>query len=448
MTLQELLSQRDLPTLLHLVSVNSCELPDTLPQAEWERVFRFTGERGSEHIAYYLELAAEKEEQDWFPDPDDFEDEEEYRLVSQHRQEEYDNMIALENADHSRGELAASIASVLLNPDQVKKYLEHAADHTWDLISFLLSDLNHEKHPVTYSRSNNLAAASLQDAGYVLLTKTEAWENDDARMHVTGITMPEDVREAFRSACTASLNISRKVNNLVFNCCLLARSYYETVPLEIVMKLYEQEAREQELPFLSAQSFADIARENAAQFYVVHYHEGTCYITEPFTLDVDEESLEFSFFLSNLETIQEAACDYYIPDSDEFREFTEYGYWPSREPFRQLHSLLTDFYLDEKEMSEAFPRMLAAFGQSDASDYYRRNGYSMDLVEENVKEKMADILSMLQFCATAEDVFDQLEEITCQVRDEFKEKLAQILKKCEGQTNQMPFGYTDAAGEG
>ena len=92
--------------------------------------------------------------------------------------------------------------------------------------------------------------------------------------------------------------------------------------------------------------------------------------------------------------------------------------------------------------------MLAAFGQSDASDYYRRNGYSMDLVEENVKEKMADILSMLQFCATAEDVFDQLEEITCQVRDEFKEKLAQILKKCEGQTNRMPFGYTDAAGEG
>ena len=248
--LVDLLAQRSLYDLLQKAKQFSVEGPDSLSEEEWQSVLDFTEASKwsdkKDHLDYYLELA-EEEDSFWEVDEDEYDDPGERARVEEYRRKDKRLAKSIQTADEVRAVIEERVAGKLLDKSVMEEYLLEAGDKTIEIlkdISTRQKDSGDGKD--VYSLSipwrDCIAADILETWGYAVVRSTEAWKNEDEHRHVTGIIVPEDVIGLFMEVFTDELDDSRKNRYAVFECCNLAKMYYETAPLEIVMEIYHRYA--------------------------------------------------------------------------------------------------------------------------------------------------------------------------------------------------------------
>lgn len=109
---------------------------------------------------------------------------------------------------------------------------------------------------------------------------------------------------------------------------------------------------------------------------------------------------------------------------------------------KEMKDLLKLLYLDEQSIENASGAM---FGMFDEEEWGRRY-YSMDDVENNVRELTGFITMSLMGNNDAENIldYDDLKVVTWSLNDEVKQELKQIIIECSRNTN-MPslLGHTE-----
>ena len=450
MGLGSILARRHLYDLFKLAKLYSIDAVSFLTRQEWHSVLAFADSAQlnddvmRSRVENYVELAMEDEEI-WEVGEDECDDEEARKDLERFRQNERRLTKAMSAASNAREEIASLIAGKLLDKRVMERHLLDASDAT----IAILTDLSVREretgtddcyYSLDLSREQCYPADALERWGYAIVHDTKPWENEDEHRHVTGIDISGDVLALFREAYTTELDQCRRNRSAVFACCDLAKSYYETAPIGIVLEIYRRYADAMSIPELPGeQDFAQMAVEVANGFYAVLDYEGETYVVDSIVADdLEGEDAPYESILScDLEKIQEWNHDFYIPPREEILEYTSSGYWPSREPYQKLEEWLTAFYLDEKEIENRFPRMMAQLYGEEETGFHQR--YSLDDVEENVHDQITLVAWLFMSDNDVEDVLDQLEDITVKVRTEALEELTGILEECRDETNKACY---------
>ena len=454
MTFTEILCERSLYDLLILAKnrQSQLQLPDILSEEQWQILFDYAERNDPERIGYYLELAEDKDDPVWVENREDYEDEETYLAVKQFRDQEFQLMLSLEKADQSKGLLAEALADLLLKKDVFQELLSTADDGVICLLK-KLSGLAHERKRedgfyAPMPEMDNSSADTLQKWGYAVVFFEDADRSMDSRRHVTGMHISHEVLDLFDEIYSREFDIRRRINNIISDVCYTARSYYEVAPLDIVMKLYRNMVMSQpDLPAsvleLGEQQFIDIAGKVSKDLYMVYEYKGKYYIFERFILDnlEEEETEDESILAGDLYMMEEAGYDFYIPPAEEIRDFVNYGCWPDRDAYHKLKIWLTEYYMQNRELENMFPRMLALMSEDDSDNGYRER-FTLDDVDESVKEKMSLTGWFFMSGSEVDDVMNEYSDIVVWLSDAAKEELMQLLENCRQQTNRTyMLGY-------
>ena len=449
MTLREILMQRDLYDLLMLADRYMIAPPDTLSSEDWQLIMDFAKTNDSDRIEYYLELAEEKDEHTWTVDPDEFEDEESYIAVRNFREKEYRIVCSLEKADQAGPYLCGQIAGCLLRPDTMKALLSSAGDGTVSLLGYLyeVSAENREQdaayHPDPYAVSWR-AAGTLQAWGYAVVSPAPAVMYEDRRRRVDTIRISSDVLALFHELYTSELDIRRRTNNLIFDICYMAREYYITPPLDIVLEMYRTAAKSQpDLPDPDEECFIRTAKEVSEGLYTIWSYRGTYYLMEesfvdeiseaeePFT--ENSEDMAETMLGLNLQTMQQLDYDFYIPGEAEMLDFCSSGWWKKREAYRKLEDWLQGYYDEQNNLNSIFSRMVANISED---ENFGNSRYWGDDTDQEISETINKAMWLFMSGYETEAVYSELENITAWINEQAEEELKQILEKCRRQTNQ------------
>ena len=176
---------------------------------------------------------------------------------------------------------------------------------------------------------------------------------------------------------------------------------------------------------------------------MVYEYKGKYYIFERFILDnlEEEETEDESILAGDLYMMEEAGYDFYIPPAEEIRDFVNYGCWPDRDAYHKLKIWLTEYYMQNRELENMFPRMLALMSEDDSDNGYRER-FTLDDVDESVKEKMSLTAWFFMNGSEVDDVMNEYSDIVVWLSDAAKEELMQLLENCRQQTNRTyMLGY-------
>ena len=456
--LSDVLNTRELCDLIKIASEQNIVFPDFNTEEEWKAIKRLSAGPDSERIGYYLELSYEEDDDDNYSLTDNLEefDPETQKTIIAFREQEKNLMNSIRRAEDFKFVLSEKIAVRLLDKNVFEKYLIGAADVTIDLLEHLavmeMSSVKHDsKYDLELPWEQNKSADALETAGYAVVYSTKAWENSDEHKHITGITVTSDVLKLFCDTYTSDFSMKRSNYNAIKKCCCLAVSYYEVALLETVMEIYHRLCESNGVYLkMDERDFAEIAREQSSDFYEIVEFQGKCYVTiigaSIGLEDIDNPGDTLIEF--RVQNLEEREFPPYIPEAEEIREYTENGFWPSRESYSRLKEWLTLFYMDEKEIENIGPGFMGMFLSMGAEDdEYFRQRYSMDDVEENVLEKMQYITWLCMLDYTADEIMqdDEIEVLTIPVTEQAKEEFRNIISECIKNTNKPNLiGYCDS----
>ena len=441
MTLKDVVMQYDLRDLIVIAYNNHVDMSDIIPDENWLVLARYAAKNDQDSFDYYIELAVEGKRM--FPDvEDEIENEEDRSRFLEDKKKDAILQDTICAADGSFDQLASRIADSLLDRGRFEKLVMNNGSGIVRLLEKLFEiRRNMESGNDTYTLEmpypESYGAKVLNQSGYAQLIITPAWKSSDNRRHVIGITITGEVLDLFKEVYTPEKDRERRIGELIRDCCYVARDYYGIVPLEVMTKLYNRvRAIEPDSDALTVEEMAKVAEKFSDDLYTVFEYEGKNYIAEQVFADEVVEDPESSFFLSVLRERETMNNDFYYPDIDEFRDYSENGYWLGREGYRRLKEWMTIYYMDEMHMANMFPNMLASIDEN-AAEYYNRDRYCMDDVDRDVSEIICWITTSFRYNNDVEDVLEEeaLKSICLDVTDEAKEELIDILKLCYLQTN-------------
>ena len=439
-TLKDCILERDLRDIVRLAGENGVDLSDMIPANEWDLLYGFAIGDDNDRFTYYVELSQEEDPfNDIESDIKGKKAREEYR---KYRERENQILDGIRKADHFKDSIAGLTADKLIDPEAFADRMLVLGNKTVELMNRLRDSLSEDKEAesvsVDLSGEQTFSADYWHMAGFIQLIETPAYKNEDNRRHIVGIRVPDEVIETYSEVYTKELDLKRRTDRLVYDCCYNCRDYYEVVPLEIVLAVYDNVRSIDPLcPELDLEAFTNVARRLSDEFFGVYEHEGKNYVLEQVFFDeyMEEEDKENTFFMSHLQEQTSHDQDFYIPSPAEFMEYNNYHYWPGREGYRKLTEWVEMFFLDEMTMNNMFPNMIAAMGMDD--DYYDKDRYCMDDVDDDVRRTVSHIANLFMWGEEIEDVVrdEDVEYMTMGITDEARSEFDEAMRLCYEQTN-------------
>ena len=283
----------------------------------------------------------------------------------------------------------------------------------------------------------------LAEWGYAEVRATDARQNEDGHRRLTGIIISDEVLSVFREVYTRELDQKRRNLRAVLDCCFLAKMYYETAPIGVVMEVYKRYAEAKSIvDVLTEEEFVAAAKRCSGENFCVLEHAGKFYVADTFVEDEwDPEEPEESIFYKDLENIRSQHNAFYIPPADEVFEFVRFGWWPSREGWHRAFEWVKEYYMYKQAVDGMVSEMFEQL-EDDEEDDSPKCGYNMDDVERDVNDKLSLAAWMMMNGNDAADVFEHLGEVTADLEKEAKDKLVSILEECCAQTNKpMDLGH-------
>ena len=90
--------------------------------------------------------------------------------------------------------------------------------------------------------------------------------------------------------------------------------------------------------------------------------------------------------------------------------------------------------MQNRELENMFPRMLALMGPEDSDEGYRER-FTLDDVDESVEEKLSLTAWFFMNGCEAEGVMEEYSDIIAHINEDVKGELQQLLENCRQQTN-------------
>lgn len=295
----------------------------------------------------------------------------------------------------------------------------------------------------------------LAEWGYAEVRATDARQNEDGHRRLTGIIISDEVLSVFREVYTRELDQKRRNLRAVLDCCFLAKMYYETAPIGVVMEVYKRYAEAKSIvDVLTEEEFVAAAKRCSGENFCVLEHAGKFYVADTFVEDEwDPEEPEESIFYKDLENIRSQHNAFYIPPADEVFEFVRFGWWPSREGWHRAFEWVKEYYMykqavdgmvsemfdlleDDEDEDAAEGGMGDMGGKGGMGGAGSMGGCNLDDVERDVNDKLSFAAWMMMSGNDAGVVFEQLGEVTADLEQEAKDNLISILEECRAQTNK------------
>lgn len=446
--LKDMLMKRHLYDLLKTAGNLPLKAPKGVSDEEWEIALAFgrlpERREGVLRIDSYLNPPPVSA-YDLLEDPDDQKDPELLKAIRAERKREKRYRNSLRSADRARGLIAEEIADYLLKEEVLSGYLSDAGDKTIAILKDVsereLKGEVREVYSLDLPWKDCPAADSLVTWGYANVEELKPVMSKDQHRYVTGISIPGEVLALFRKLYTPEADFRRRKRNLVKNCCDLARAYYETAPLDLVLEICRRYAQgDPEAPVITREELLETALATQGDYYQVLEYEGEIYIVERAVKDDLElsENGEDCCFYYDVGRIRKNGNAFYIPSSEEILDYCRHRYWSRRKAWQEAWDWFTLFYLDEQYIQSIFPSMLAGcLGKSMES--MDMDFYSMDDVEESTEEKMLQIIWPLMDDYEVMEILEDMKEVTLAVTEEAKANLIRIMEECRAQTNKRCY---------
>ncbi|MGX8688141.1 MAG: hypothetical protein ACSW8K_10145, partial [bacterium] len=320
--LKDMLTKRHLYDLLNMAASASLKAPASMTEEDWETALSFGRGEDREETIKIMESYLRQ-------DPEDESGAEELlrglrgkkkKVMEEHLQKNRMITKRLTAADMARGEIAEGIAEYLLDREVMTGHLMESSDRTISILSDLSErDLRGEREEI-YSLDlpwkDCGSADILEKWGYAIVQELKPAKSADEHRYVTGITVPGDVLELFRRIYTPEADLVRRKRSLVYECCLLSRSYYQTAPVSLVMEICRIYAEgDPSAPAVTMEELIKFAGETQGDFYFLLENEGELYIADSSVMDDLNltEDWEETLFHSDLEKMKDYGDAFYIP---------------------------------------------------------------------------------------------------------------------------------------
>ena len=452
--------QRDsLYDLLSIAWHTKCPMPDFISEEEWAALLgriNFVGlspREGKREVEHLLTLAAKKEELNWVPRREEGESDESYLAHKLFREWEYKTVLSAEAANENKAEIAKAIYKHIMDPAYFAERLFYADDaFILCMQDILKRDEEGPKYAIDWPWKENYALDSFATQGYVHLIERPANRDEECHRRILGLHVTGDVLSLFEKVYTAEFDAKRRQRYLMDKISFMAQDYYDVAPLSLLWEIYQALASED--PCLAGrigkEEFYTLFPQLVEKGYWVFREEkGETYLMNKGNLDTFEEEVsdengqvitkEYPFYFLRHELHEANHFDFYIPSTEEAKEYFEYGYWPSRKPYKELLDLMQVIYEEEFSMSQSSFFMMRGEDEPDATC----GGYTMDDVYDDVEEKMCYICSSLQGDLDVEDLLTELNDLLVWLTEEAKQKIEDLLIACNEVTNKANLmGYT------
>lgn len=375
------------------------------------------------------------------------------KLKEYYRQRRHLGELLLE-VKKRKEEYAEILTNKLLKQDHAQTFLRSLSDEAGQALEEILAGriIRDEEgfFALSVSPEEKYGFEACEKAGYALIRRTDWREEDDERVHFTGIMIPQDVLSLFRELETKELIGKRKLFNALKECCALAGSYYSVAPFSLVRRLYQVLRQEDpdRYPDLDEKEFEKLMLEfdeGQDPFGQIFHYRGTNYVSsiyeeEELTDEVDQDS---SYIAALINKQQECEYDFYLPSVSEIKDNYRKGFPCEKKCYLDLEQFIREAYLDEKYMSDMQSSMFRMM-VTDPEDDWGKKSYSMDLVEKNTEEKMADLLLTLKDGYGPLNTFKDQEDFYAPFREDAKERFRELLTACFEEMNEPWFlGHTN-----
>lgn len=458
MSLIKMLEHKEMKDLLKLLGKYDLEGCLELSQAEMDRAYRIYADERSASPEFYMDCL-EKDEPDWSEYAEEGENFIENSKKIWAAEQELGRCI--KTIENSKESICKTLQEHLTKRSTLEELFLDFSDESVRLIRKLVEEGENTQTgdvvmETDLKSSDSARVISLEDYyGICKFERTPAYKSNDGYEHLVAVSFDKEVLDALEGLDTLDNDTERKIRHVISDSNYVAIRYNDALPIETAYEFFKSYAEQtKECPVLSFEEFVDKSLEcTKSGMHCICEYKSKKFLTEPGNLETiitDGEIIEVevnkddypSFFEATIEQMEESHLKHYIPSSEEMKEYLDNGYWPSRECYNSLKDLITEIYLDEQSIENASGAM---FGMFDEEEWGRRY-YSMDDVENNVRELTGFITMSLMGNNDAEDIldYDDLKVVTWSLNDEVKQELKQIIIECSRNTN-MPslLGHTE-----
>ena len=431
--------------------------PVDLSEEEEYKVLSIYRRDRSLDVDFYLEYL-ERDEPTWDEDENEQDGDEEDPEIIENRKKWHYEMLAtaqtIQQIEDGREVIAGAMSAILLSHDVLVYQYQKLEDESVALIreAYEMEPKDGEvRVPVYFSGKECFRAKHICNLGYARIESIHAMYTDDGREVITDVYFPVSVVEAIREIDTEELRKKANTKFVVETICYTCTQYFEVIHMEKAFDLFCAAAKEVRCCLLSFSEFCDMTeylrQEMFSCFDVIHADEGR-FVAADFIRDImDDEGLSSveGFFCFDAPI---ADREYYIPSFQELKEYYAFGYWPSREGYRQLKELIEAFYEEERIMENNTNSMFSMFSGFSSKEEEERY-YSMDAVDQNVEEELFNICSSFMGNNGVQDVLtNNLEHLWAWMNDEAKDKLEKYLEMAWENTNMSYLkGHTPTTDE-
>ncbi len=374
-------------------------------------------------------------------------------LIAYHAQRRHLGELLLEVRKRKEA-YAGILADELVKRDHIREFLESLRDEASRALDEILAGgiIPDEEgfFALSVSPEEKYGFEAFETAGYALIRRTDWREEDDERVHFTGIMISEDVLSLLRELETKELKEKRRFFNALDACCALAGSYYAVTPFSQIRRLYQLIRKEDpdRYPDPDENTFEQLMHEFGKKKnmtgYIIHYR-GTDYVSSIFESDdlSDETDQEDSYIVALIMKQKECEYDFYQPSVTEIMENGRKGFPAEKQCYCDLEQFIREAYLDEKYMSDMQSSMFRMV-ITDPNDDWGKKSYSMDMVDQNTNDQMADLLFTLKDGYGPLKTFKDQENFYAMFREEAKERFRELLIACFEEMNEPWFlGHTN-----
>ncbi len=350
--------------------------------------------------------------------------------------------------------VSAFLADELLKRDHAQAFLVSLSDEAGraleDILAGRIIPDGEGFYPISVSPEGKYGFEAGEITGYTLLRRTDWREEEDERVHITGIMISEDLLSLFRELETKEITERRLLYNALKECCALAASYYAVAPFSLIRRLYQVLRKENPdlYPDPDEEEFdrlmLDYCSDKKRFEQMIHYR-GINYVSSIYEEEelTDEMDGDDSYVAGLLIKQREAEYDFYLPSAAEIKDNYRKGFPCGKKCYRDLEQFIREAFLDEKYMSDMQSSMFRMV-INDPDDDWGKKSYSMDLVEKNTEEHLADLLFSIKDGYGPLNVFRDEKDFYAPFREEAKERYRELLIACFDEMNEPWFlGHTN-----
>ena len=442
MLLKELLEQRNMKELFLMLEKRKFPVPGIESKSDVQKVRNAYFQRNELGEEYFLRHLDDFEAGNTILNEDLSKySKKDQKVIREYEEDLLNTGRLLREARRRKGEWAGLIAASLLDPDAFRLfYLSLSSEPAAFLNQVCSGQIQPDvdgKWPLSVRREEKNIFLRCEETGYFTLIKIPPEKTEDEREKITSVIIADDLLPLIRECITPDLEQEQVLRSLLRKIVDFSVSYYEIVPFSLLHKLYAQYQEQYPLqyPEMSLSAFEErIGPEIERMSYDTFIYKGISYVANNVDPQVtDDATPEDNYCVDMIQYAKRLPYDYYIPDTAEIDEYDKWYYWPSREPFRKLRAFFEGFYLDEKSIEDMTSGMWNVLTADEVS---RKSRYPMDLVDENVSERLSEAVMMLMSGQETEDILHENQQIVLSIRESAKQEFICLLAQCGDLANQ------------